>query len=166
MRVLGIDTSLRCTGYGVVESSGSRLKAVAFGVIKNPATRPLTACLRALDQGLREIIEKNRPDAVAIEGIFFCKNARTALILGQARGVALMACTAAGLPIYEHEPRRVKQAVVGHGAADKHQVAMMVTRLLGLSATPGEDDATDALALAICQVQARTGYAALDPGPL
>lgn len=166
MRVLGIDTSLRCTGYGVVETAGTRMKAVAFGVIKNPASRSLTGCLRTLDQGLREVIEKTRPEAVAIEGIFFCKNARTALILGQARGVALMACTATGLPIFEHEPRRVKQAVVGNGAADKQQVALMVTRLLGLTVTPEQDDATDALALAICHLQARTGYAALDPEPL
>ena len=163
---MGIDTSLRCTGYGVVETAGTRMKAVAFGVIKNPASRSLTGCLRSLDQGLREVIEKTRPEAVAIEGIFFCKNARTALILGQARGVALLTCTAAGLPIFEHEPRRVKQAVVGNGAADKQQVALMVTRLLGLTVTPEQDDATDALALAICHLQARTGYAALDPEAL
>lgn len=166
MRVLGIDTSLRSTGYGVVESAGTRLQAVTFGIIKNPASRSLSACLATLDQHLRELIAKTRPEVAAVEGIFFCKNARTALILGQARGVALMACTAAGLPVFEHEPRRVKQSVVGHGAADKQQVAKMVTRLLGLPAEPPEDDATDALALAICHLQARTGYAALDPEPL
>lgn len=166
MRVLGIDTSLRCTGYGVVESVGTRLQAVTYGVIKNPAARPLTACLATLDQKLREIIVQTKPEMAAIEGIFFCKNARTALILGQARGVALLACTGAGCPVFEYEPRRVKQAVVGHGAAEKMQVAKMVVRLLGLPSEPEEDDATDALALAICHLQARTGYAALDSEPL
>lgn len=164
--MLGIDTSLRCTGYGVVEASGTRLQAVTYGVIKSPTRLALTGCLSRLGQGLRELISRTRPEAVAIEGIFFCKNARTALILGQARGVALLACTEAGVPVFEHEPRRVKQAVVGHGAADKEQVARMVTRLLGLPAVPEEDDATDALALAICHLQARTGYAALDPEAL
>ena len=137
--MLGIDTSLRSSGYGVVESVGTRLVEVTHG-----------------------IIAQTKPEAAAIEGIFFCKNARTALVLGQARGVALLACTAAGLPVFEHEPRRVKQAIVGHGAAEKHQVAQMVARLLGLAAIPEQEDATDALAIAICQIQARTGYAALD----
>lgn len=150
----------------MVESSGTRLQAVTYGVIKSPARLALTGCLAKLGGELRALIARTRPEAAAIEGIFFCKNARTALILGQARGVALLACTEAGLPVFEHEPRRVKQAVVGHGAADKDQVARMVTRLLGLPAVPEEDDATDALALAICHLQARTGYTALDPEAL
>ena len=160
--MLGIDTSLRSSGYGVVESVGTRLVEVTHGIIRNPASRSLTACLAELDRGLRAVIAQTKPEVAAIEGIFFCKNARTALVLGQARGVALLACTAAGLPVFEHEPRRVKQAIVGHGAAEKHQVAKMVARLLGLDAIPEQEDATDALAIAICQIQARTGYAALD----
>jgi crossover junction endodeoxyribonuclease RuvC len=150
----------------VVEAVGTRLQAIDHGVIKNPASRSLTRCLLELDQQLRSIIARTKPDVAAIEGIFFCKNARTALILGQARGVALLACTSAGLPIFEHEPRRVKQALVGHGAAEKSQVALMVMRLLGLPSVPEQEDATDALAIAICQIQARTGYAALDPEPM
>ncbi len=166
MRVLGIDTSLRSTGYGVVESEGSRLKLLCHGVIRNPPKRSLTECLLTLDRGLRAVVAEHQPEAAAVEGIFFCKNARTALILGQARGVALLACSSAGMPIFEHEPRRVKQAVVGFGAADKSQVALMVARLLGLVKVPEEEDATDALALAICHLQSRTGYAALDVASL
>ncbi len=166
MRILGIDTSLRSTGFGVVESVGSRLQVVRYGIIRNPASRSLSGCLFTLDQELRAVIAETKPETAAVEGVFFCKNPRTALILGQARGVALMACTAAGLPVFEHEPRRVKQAVVGHGGADKRQVALMVARLLGLPVAPEQEDATDALAIAICHLQSRTGYAALDAAPL
>ena len=166
MRVLGIDTSLRSSGYGVVESCGSQFKSITYGIIRNPPSRPLSACLANIHREVSSLIITTQPEAVSIEGIFFCKNARTALILGQARGVVIACCAVAGLPVFEHEPRKVKQSVVGYGAADKIQVARMVMRLLNLPDVPEQEDATDALAIALCQLQSRTGYSALDPEPL
>ena len=161
-RVLGIDTSLRSTGVGVVEACGSRLTAVEFGVLKAPAHARLSECLKCLHAGLAEIIARSQPAAAAIEGAFFSRNARTAMILGHARGVAIAVCAAQALPVYEYAPRRVKQAVVGFGAAAKEQIQSMVTKLLSLPAAPPED-ASDALAIAICHLHSRTGYAALMP---
>jgi crossover junction endodeoxyribonuclease RuvC len=161
-RVLGIDTSLRSTGVGVVEACGSRLTAVEFAVLKAPAPARLSACLTRLNAGLVEIIARSQPAAAAIEGAFFSRNAQTAMILGHARGVAIAVCAAHGLPVYEYAPRRVKQAVVGFGAATKEQIQRMVTKLLNLPAEPPED-ASDALAIAICHLHNRTGYAALMP---
>ncbi len=166
MRVLGVDTSLRCSGYGIVETSGTRFRALACGVVRNPASRPLSACLAALDEAMRALIAEHRPDAVAVEGIFFCKNVRTALILGHARGVVVAAAASAKVPVFEHEPRRVKQAVVGYGAADKSQVGRMVARLLGLATPPEPEDAADALAIALCHAQTSTAHALLAPEPL
>jgi crossover junction endodeoxyribonuclease RuvC len=162
MRVLGIDTSLRSTGVGVVDAQGSRLSAVEFGRIHNPPGLKLSECLRRLDGGIRETIARTRPDTVAIEDIFFCKNVRTAVVLGEARGAAIAACAAAGLPICEYSPRRVKQAVAGNGAADKSQVRKMVMALLALREEP-QEDAGDALAIAICHLNAARHPAALAP---
>lgn len=166
MRVLGIDTSLRSTGYGVVESVGSQFRSIAFGIIRNAPKQPLSECLAKLHVEISLIIQTSKPEVVSIEGVFFCKNARTALILGQARGAVIAACATARLPVFEHEPRKVKQAVVGYGAADKTQVARMVMRLLNLPEVPEQEDATDALAIALCHLQSRTGYSALDTAPL
>ena len=152
MRVLGIDTSLRCTGLGVVERAGPRWRAVDYGLVRNPASLRRSECLRRIQEGIREFIAKTQPEAVAVEGAFFARNAQTAMILGEARGAALAAVAALGLPIFEHAPRRVKQAVVGFGGAEKAQVAHMVVRLLALEATPPAD-AADALAIAICHLQ-------------
>ena len=162
IRVLGIDTSLRSTGLGVVEASGSRMAAVEFGTVRAPARAPLSECLTRLFQGIGEILERVRPQAVAIEGAFFFKNAGTAMILGETRGVAIAACALRGVPVFEYAPRRVKQAVVGFGGAGKAQVQKMIVSLLSLRETPPED-ASDALALAICHLHSRTGYAALKP---
>lgn len=162
MRVLGIDTSLRSTGLGVVEARGNRLSAVCQAVLKVPASQPLSTCLARIGAGITAVIERDRPDIVAIEGIFFCKNAKTAVILGEARGAAIAACAVRDLPVFEYAPRRVKQAVVGHGAAAKAQVRKMVMALLGLDTEPAED-AGDALAIAICHIHCRTRYEALQP---
>ncbi|MBM4148003.1 MAG: crossover junction endodeoxyribonuclease RuvC [Lentisphaerae bacterium] len=151
MRVLGIDTSLRSTGVGVVESVGSSLRAVDFRVLRTGSALRVSACLLAIDRGIREIIDSTRPDAAAIEGAFFCKNARTSMVLGEARGVAIAACAASGIPVFEYAPRRVKQAVAGFGAASKEQIQAMVSRLLGLDKAPAAD-AADALALAVCHI--------------
>jgi crossover junction endodeoxyribonuclease RuvC len=158
-RILGVDTSLRSTGLGLIQVRGTRLEGVEHGVVKNPAALPLSQCLGRLHKAIGEIMERGKPGAVAIEGIFFCKNVRTAVILGEARGVVIAACAAAGVPVYEYSPRRVKQAVVGFGGAGKDQVIRMVTSLLGLREAPAED-AADALAIAICHAHAGT-YAAL-----
>jgi crossover junction endodeoxyribonuclease RuvC len=152
MRVLGIDTSLRCTGLGVVEREGVHWRAVDFGLIRNAASLPRSSCLHRIHMGVADFIGRTKPDEVALEAGFFARNARTAMILGEARGVVIAAASAAGLPTYEHSPRRVKQAVVGFGGAQKIQVARMIMRLLGLLQEPPED-AADALAIAICHLQ-------------
>jgi crossover junction endodeoxyribonuclease RuvC len=145
----------------VVEGQGNRFKCLAYDVIKNPASRRHSACLAHLYETLTDFIEQTRPDAVAIEGIFFSKNARTAVILGQARGAVLTACARAGLAVYEYSPRRVKQAVVGSGKAPKEQVARMICSMTGLAEPPPED-AADALAIAICHINQQTGHAVID----
>lgn len=165
MRVLGIDTSLRSTGAGVVQAEGSRLISVEYGALTSPRGALVSECLLRLTQGLAEILERTQPQAAAIEGIFFCKNVKTAVTLGEARGTAIAACAAFGIPVYEYAPRRVKMALVGFGGADKKQVRAMVVRLLALSEEP-QEDAGDALALAICHLHSNTGHAALAPKPV
>ncbi|MDF3127815.1 crossover junction endodeoxyribonuclease RuvC [Kiritimatiellaeota bacterium B1221] len=156
LRILGIDTSLRSTGVAVIQSDGIRHQAVTYGRIHAPASWPRSQCLVQLQAQISEVITKEKPDTVAIEGIFFCKNVKTAFILGEARGTVICTCAAAGLPLYEYAPRKVKQGVVGRGAADKSQVAMMIKKLFGLSQVP-QNDAADALAIAYCHAtQLRT----------
>jgi crossover junction endodeoxyribonuclease RuvC len=165
MRVLGIDTSLRSTGVGVVDGRGSMLTLVEHGRIHNPDRLGLSECLRRLDAGIRDLVGRVSPGAVAIEDVFFCKNVRTAVVLGEARGVVIAACAGAGLPVFEYSPRRIKQAVSGFGAADKSQVRRMVMTLLGLSEEP-QEDAGDALAIAICHLNNRSLHEALAPKPI
>jgi crossover junction endodeoxyribonuclease RuvC len=161
-RVLGIDTSLRATGVAVVEAQGHALKPVAYETLRARADAPLSECLRNLSEGLARTIARTAPEAAAVEGVFYCKNVRTAVRLGEARGVAIAVCAGHGLPVFEYEPRRVKQALVGFGAADKSQVRKIVMRLLALDAEPPED-AGDALALAICHLHNQTRHALLMP---
>jgi crossover junction endodeoxyribonuclease RuvC len=149
IKILGIDTSLRSTGVGIVEARGSELRAIAYGRIQNKPKVPHSSCLENIFNSIAALIEEHQPDYAAIEGAFFAKNANTAMILGQARGVAIAACATKGLVISEYAPRKVKQAVVGTGAAQKDQVAKMVVRLLNLEEQP-QEDAADALAIAIC----------------
>lgn len=165
VHILGVDTSLRSTGVGVVAATGNRLSAVWYDRIRNPPDRPLSACLLTLADGLAAVIASHRPEAVAIEGVFFAKNVRTTLILGQARGAVIAQCARLGVPVYEYEPRRVKQAVVGHGGAVKEQIQRMVMSLLGLPELP-QEDAADALALAICHHHNRTRLRLLGTTPL
>jgi crossover junction endodeoxyribonuclease RuvC len=162
VRVLGIDTSLRSTGVAVVEAVGSSLRGVEHGAFVMPANLSHSKCLDRIYSGIADIVDRTAPEAAAIEGAFYCRNVKTAMILGQVRGVAIAACAGRGVPVYEYAPRRVKQAVVGFGSADKEQVRKMVVSLLGLAEEPGED-AGDALAIAICHLHNRTGYAALMP---
>ena len=149
VRILGIDTSLRSTGVGIIEVRGTELKAVAYGRIRNRPSDPHSSCLEHIFNSLTELISEHAPDCAAIEGAFYSKNARTAMVLGQARGAAITACAKCGLELTEHSPRKVKQSLVGTGSAQKDQVAKMVMRLLNLSEQP-QEDAADALAIAIC----------------
>ena len=164
-RILGVDTSLRSTGVGVVEAVGSRVVPVWYGTIKNPAGRPLSACLVHLQDEIAKLIEMYQPHAVAIEGVFYAKNVKTMLILSHARGAIIAQCARVALPVYEYEPRRVKMAVAGYGAAQKEQVQKMVKTLLCLSEEP-QNDAADALALAITHLHNRTLIAAQASEPI
>jgi len=160
IRVLGIDTSLRSSGIGVVEARGGSFKCIYQSALKVPQKHHLSECLFRIYNGVDDVIGKTSPDVVAIEGVFFFKNAKTAFSLGEARGAAIAACVKHGLPIYEYAPRRVKQAMVGFGGAEKQQVRKMVMKLLGLADEP-QEDAGDALAIAICHLHSCTGFSAL-----
>ena len=152
MIVLGIDPGTADTGYGVVESAGARLRALAHGVIRTHAGVPLERRLAAIHAGVGELIAQHEPDAVAVEELYFGTNVRTAFAVGQARGVVLLAAGERGLPVRSYTPQQVKGAVCGHGRAGKEQVCRMVVRLLGLTETPACDHAADALAVAICDL--------------
>jgi crossover junction endodeoxyribonuclease RuvC len=152
MIVLGIDPGTADTGYGVVESAGSRLRALDNGVIKTRAGVAAELRLAEIHARVAELLDRHRPEALAIEGLYFGANTRTAFAVGQARGVTLLAAGQRNLPVRTYTPQQVKSAVCGHGGAAKDQVGRMVTRLLGLSEAPGSDHAADALAVAICDL--------------
>ena len=150
MMILGIDPGTAITGYGLVEKQGNHLKRIAFGAILTTPETPTALRLHQIYCQLKTIIEQYRPDMMAVEQLFFNKNVRTALTVGQARGVVLLAGAEAGLDIMEYTPLQVKMAVVGYGRAEKKQVQEMVRMLLCLNEIPKPDDAADALAIAIC----------------
>lgn len=150
-RVLGVDTSVRNTGLGVVAMRGNAMVGLWHDTVHIPANRPLTTCLLTLQRAVAGTIAEMAPAAVAVEGIFCGKFVKTATLLGHARGVVLAAAAAAGLPVYEYEPTRVKQAVVGTGTAVKAQMQSMMRSLLRLPELPPEDEA-DALAIAMCHL--------------
>ena len=153
MRVLGIDCGTEYTGYGVVElCHDGKLVCVSCGAIKLSPREPMPARLATIFDHLATIIEEHRPDNVAIEDVFYALNVKSALKLGQVRGVAMLAAAAAGLEVAEYAPLSIKSAVVGYGKAEKQQVQHMVTRLLGLAVPPQSPDAADALAIAICHL--------------
>jgi crossover junction endodeoxyribonuclease RuvC len=160
VRVFGIDPGSVRTGYGCIETDGRRHTLIACGAITPAAGAALPDRLQDIHERLRALIGRHRPDCVAIEGLFHAKNVKSALVLGHARGVAVLAAVQAGLPIVEYSPASIKASVVGHGRADKNQIQQMVKLLLGLSAVPTPHDAADALAIAICHVHA-CGPAAL-----
>ncbi len=152
MIVLGIDPGLASTGYGVVESAGSALRALDHGVIPTRAGVPVERRLADIHARVSELLAAHDPDALAIEELYFGANARTAFAVGQARGVVLLGAGQGGVPCRSYTPQQVKGAVCGHGRAGKAQVARMVAQLLGLPAPPITDHAADALAVAICEV--------------
>ncbi len=161
MRVLGIDPGSRYTGFGVVEQRSNRLHHVGHGVLRLDSDAPLENRLHELFDGLTRAIATYAPDAVAVEGVFTFKNARSALVLGHARGVALLVAAQKSLPVHEYPPAKVKKAVGAGGASDKDAVARMVKTFLGIEVVE-RADATDALAVAICHLNSlKNPFAAL-----
>jgi crossover junction endodeoxyribonuclease RuvC len=157
MRILGIDCGTEYTGYGVVDllsdnRNNDRLVCVVCGAIKVSPRDPMPTRLSLISIGLRQLISLHCPDSVAIEDVFYAANVKSALKLGQVRGVAMLAAASAGLEVAEYSPLSIKSAVVGYGRAEKHQVQQMVTRLLNLAEIPEPADAADALAIAICHL--------------
>jgi crossover junction endodeoxyribonuclease RuvC len=153
--ILGIDPGARAAGYGLLEGEAASWRHLASGVIRPPAGSPLATRLAALDRALREVIERHRPDEVAVESLFHSKNARSAIVMGHARGVILVAARSASAAVAEYAPLEIKMAVTGYGAASKVQVREMVRRLVG---APDRLtlDAADALAVALCHAHRRT----------
>jgi len=155
MRVLAIDASLRCSGVAIVEEvAGGKHRALYFGVIQNKAALRSSSCLLAIREQLADLIRAHEPDCCALESVIYVQSYKTAIALGAARGAAILAAAERGLPIFEYAPKRIKQATVGRGGADKGQVAFMIRVLLGLTETPGPD-AADALAIGVTHLRAQ-----------
>lgn len=152
MLVLGIDPGTAITGYGLVRETRDSLYLIDSGVVTTQAGQPLPKRLQIIYGGLTAIIRQHEPDVAAVEELFFSRNVRTALSVGHARGVTLLALADAGLPIHEYKPLEIKQAVAGYGGADKQQVQEMVRMLLNLERAPQPDDAADAVAVAVCHI--------------
>ena len=162
MLVLGLDPGLATTGFGLVRGDSERLELVEYGVICTEAGAKLADRLVLLHDAVAELLARNAPDVAAVEELFFSTNARTAMLVGEARGVLMLTLAQAGLPIYEYKPMQVKQAITGYGSADKNQIQQMVRLLLSLDAAPEPDDAADALAVSICHHHSARMLALLD----
>ena len=154
MRVLSIDASLRHTGVAVIDANGSQPRSLYFGVINNEPGLRSSSCLVAIHDRLAELIHEHEPDCCALESVIYVQSYKTAILLGAARGAAILAAAERGLPIFEYAPKRIKQATVGHGSASKDQVAFMIRALLGLTETPGPD-AADALAIGLTHLRSQ-----------
>lgn len=150
MIILGIDPGYAILGWGVVERTGNHFRAIDYGAVTTDKDMEMPDRLEALYNGLREIVEEYRPEEASIEKLFFNTNTTTAINVGQARGVAILACVKGGLKVAEYTPSEIKQALVGYGKADKQQVQFMVKTMLNLPEIPKPDDTADALAAAIC----------------
>jgi crossover junction endodeoxyribonuclease RuvC len=153
MRILGLDPGTATTGYGVIDVEDGRLMAVAYGVIKTPASEETPRRLQIIHQQLKQLIARYQPDTAGIEEVFFGRNVTTAISVGQARGVLILTLANANISISEYSPPKIKDAVTGYGKADKAQVQLMVRNLLELDETPRPDDAADGLAVAIAHYQ-------------
>jgi crossover junction endodeoxyribonuclease RuvC len=157
VRIFGIDPGSERTGYGCIESAGSRHRLVTCGSLAAPGGAAFPDKLMVIHAGLTALLARHQPACVAIEGIFYARNVRSALKLGHARGVALLAASEAHLPVIEYSPAEIKRAVVGYGRAEKNQIQEMVRLLLGLEAPPSPHDAADALAIALCHAHTAAG---------
>jgi crossover junction endodeoxyribonuclease RuvC len=168
VKIFGIDPGSDRTGYGCIESNGSRHRLVICGSLSSPARASFPEKLMGIHAGLGELLQRHRPDCVAVENIFYARNVRSALKLGHARGVALLAASEAGLPVVEYSPAEIKRAVVGYGRAEKRQMQEMIRLLLGLERAPSPHDVADALAVAVCHIHTRTSALgqAMNAGPV
>ena len=160
MRILGIDPGYGITGFGLIEADRGRCALVRCGAITTPAGMDFSARLEIIYEDMRQLLELTKPDAVAIEELFFGQNVTTGIGVAQARGVVLLAIRKAGLEVTAYKPMQVKQAVVGYGNATKHQVQDMTKRLLRLEKLPKPDDAADAIAIALCHARSSTSLLA------
>ena len=161
MRILGIDPGYGITGFGLIEADRSQSRLLQCGAITTPAGMDFSARLEIIYEDMRQLLQTAKPDAVAIEELFFGQNVTTGIGVAQSRGVILLAIRQAGLEVTSYKPMQVKQAVVGYGNATKHQVQDMTRRLLGLSAMPKPDDAADAIAIALCHARSSTSLLAM-----
>ena len=160
MRILGIDPGYGITGFGLIEAERGRFSLLRCGAITTPAGMDFSARLEIIYEDMRKLLELAKPDAVAIEELFFGQNVTTGIGVAQSRGVILLAIRQAGLTAQQYKPSQVKQAVVGYGNASKHQVQDMTKRLLGLAQMPKPDDAADAIAIALCHARSSTSLLA------
>ncbi len=160
MRILGIDPGYGITGVALIKAQRGNTQLLKCGAITTPAGQEFSARLETIYRDMQALLEKTKPDAVAIEELFFGHNVTTAIGVAQSRGVILLACRQAGLPVFEYKPMQVKLAVVGYGNATKHEVQDMTKRLLGLEALPKPDDAADAIAIALCHARSSTSLLA------
>ena len=156
LRILGLDPGIAIVGFGAIEAQSSQFHPLTYGAIRTEAGLPLSERLEIIYQDLNQLLDTIRPEAVAIEELFFNTNITTGISVAHGRGVLLLACRQKGVPIYEYTPLQVKQSVVGYGRAEKRQVMEMVRRMLHLSEVPKPDDAADALAIALCHGRAAT----------
>jgi crossover junction endodeoxyribonuclease RuvC len=163
LRILGLDPGVATTGFGVIEAVGAaRFVPVAFGTIRTPAGLPIGQRLRTIRDDLAALVTRHRPQRAALEMLYFNKNVRTAMAVGEVRGVLLLTLDEQGVPVSEYGPAEVKKAVVGYGRGDKRQVGAQVARLLGLATAPRPDDVADALAIALCHALAWRFHCALE----
>ena len=160
MRILGIDPGYGITGFGLIEAHRGQSRLLRCGAITTPAGVDFSARLEMIYEDMRELLNVAKPDAVAIEELFFGQNVTTGIGVAQSRGVILLAIRQAGLPVYQYKPVQVKQAVVGYGNATKHQVQDMTRRILHLEKMPKPDDAADAIAIALCHARSATSLLA------
>ena len=160
MRILGIDPGYGITGFGVIEAQRGVCQLLRCGAITTPAGMDFSARLEIIYEDMRQLLEAAKPDAVAIEELFFGQNVTTGIGVAQSRGVILLAVRQAGVPVFQYKPMQVKQAVVGYGNATKHQVQDMTKRLLHLDKLPKPDDAADAIAIALCHARSSTSLLA------
>jgi crossover junction endodeoxyribonuclease RuvC len=163
MRVLAIDASLRNTGVAIIDADNGKPRSLYFGTIHNSASMRSSSCLVAIRDRLAELIREHEPDCCALESVIYVQSYKTAIVLGAARGAAILAAAENGLPIFEYAPNRIKQATVGTGAAEKNQVAFMIRALLGLTETP-DADAADALAIGLTHLRLQEGVRLGIPG--
>ena len=160
MRILGIDPGYGITGFGLIEADAGRVALLRYGAITTPAHTDFSARLEMIYEDMRQLLEMAKPDAVAIEELFFGQNVTTGIGVAQSRGVILLAIRQAGVEVFSYKPMQVKQSVVGYGNATKHQVQDMTKRILNLEKLPKPDDAADAIAIALCHARSSTSLLA------